>query len=45
LSFSAEFGIPDVTTDYQELRARVQELINAVELAHHERRWVDLPLA
>ena len=25
--------------------ARVQELINAVELSHHERRWVDLPLA
>jgi len=25
--------------------ARVQELINAVELAHRERRWVDLPLA
>jgi predicted dehydrogenase len=24
--------------------ARVQELINAVELAHRERRWVDLPL-
>ncbi|MEI2616382.1 MAG: Gfo/Idh/MocA family oxidoreductase [Thermomicrobiales bacterium] len=25
--------------------ARVQEAINAVALSHHERRWVDLPLA
>ena len=25
--------------------ARVQEVINAVERSHHERRWVDLPLA
>jgi hypothetical protein len=24
--------------------ARVQEIINAVELSHRERRWVDLPL-
>jgi predicted dehydrogenase len=24
--------------------ARVQEVINAVERSHHERRWVDLPL-
>lgn len=24
--------------------ARVQEVINAVEQSHHERRWVDLPL-
>ena len=22
----------------------VQEVINAVEISHHERRWVDLPL-
>ncbi len=25
--------------------ARVQEIINAVEISHRERRWVDLPLA
>ena len=25
--------------------AAVQEVINAVELSVHERRWVDLPLA
>jgi predicted dehydrogenase len=25
--------------------ARVQEIINAVELSHRERRWVDLPLS
>lgn len=24
--------------------ARVQEIINAVEISHRERRWVDLPL-
>ena len=24
--------------------ARVQEIINAVERSHRERRWVDLPL-
>ena len=23
---------------------RVQEVINAVEISHHERRWVSLPL-
>jgi hypothetical protein len=22
----------------------VQEVINAVEISHHERRWVDLPI-
>jgi hypothetical protein len=25
--------------------AWVQEIINAVEISHHERRWMDLPLA
>src|SRR5215212_3479581 len=25
--------------------AAVQEIINAVEISHHERRWMDLPLA
>jgi hypothetical protein len=24
--------------------AAVQEIINAVEMSHHERRWTDLPL-
>jgi hypothetical protein len=23
---------------------RVQEVINAVEISHHERRWVSLPI-
>lgn len=37
-------GISDDNQGNFAQSARVQEIINAVELSHRERRWVDLPL-
>jgi hypothetical protein len=45
-NFAAEIlsGGSENQGDFQN-GAWVQEVINAVEVSFHERRWVDLPLA
>jgi predicted dehydrogenase len=45
-SFNEEILSNDDTTNHGNFAqsARVQEIINAVEISHRERRWVDIPL-